>query len=42
MAVVADGGIAEIGPHEDLIALDGHYAALYGAWSAGLGTTAEL
>ncbi len=42
VAVVADGGIAEIGPHEDLIALDGHYAALYGAWSAGLGTTAEL
>ncbi len=36
IAVVADGGIAEIGPHDELVAQGGHYAALYGAWVDGL------
>ncbi len=41
VAVVANGGIAEIGPHDELVALDGHYADLFGAWSAGLGASSE-
>lgn len=32
IAVVADGGIREIGTHDELIALGGHYARLYGGW----------
>ncbi len=41
VAVVAEGGIAEIGPHAELVALGGHYAALFGAWSSGLGTPVD-
>ena len=42
IAVVADGGIAELGNHDELLALRGRYAALYRGWqqsglSAGLG-----
>ncbi len=36
IAVVAAGGIAEIGPHDELVALGGHYASLYRAWVDGL------
>jgi ATP-binding cassette subfamily B protein len=32
VAVVSDGGIAEIGSHDELVARGGRYAALYGAW----------
>ncbi|MET1001251.1 MAG: ABC transporter ATP-binding protein [Acidimicrobiia bacterium] len=33
VAVVADGRLAELGTHADLIAAGGHYAELYRAWS---------
>jgi ATP-binding cassette, subfamily B, bacterial len=32
VALVADGGIVELGRHEDLVVADGRYAALYRAW----------
>jgi ABC-type multidrug transport system fused ATPase/permease subunit len=32
VAVVADGRIQEIGPHDDLVAADGSYAALWHSW----------
>lgn len=32
IAVVAEGGIAEIGSHDQLLALQGRYAALYRGW----------
>jgi ABC-type multidrug transport system fused ATPase/permease subunit len=32
IAVVEDGRVAELGDHDELIALDGHYAALWRAW----------
>ncbi len=41
VAVVADGGIAEIGPHDELIELGGHYATLFGAWQSGLGASSR-
>lgn len=40
VAVVVDGTIAEIGPHDELVARDGHYAELFGAWTSGLGLEA--
>ena len=36
VAVVADGRIAELGTHDDLVAAGGHYADLFAAWTAGL------
>ena len=33
IAVVIDGKIAELGSHEELVALDGEYAALWRAWT---------
>ncbi len=36
VAVIADGGIAEIGPHDELVAQGGRYAALFEAWERGL------
>ena len=33
VAVVADGHLAEVGTHDDLIARDGRYAALFSAWA---------
>jgi ATP-binding cassette subfamily B protein len=32
IAVVEDGKLAEVGPHADLIAMNGRYAAMFGAW----------
>ena len=36
VAVVAAGGIAEIGTHDELIARGGRYAALFASWTGGL------
>lgn len=41
VAVVADGRLAELGTHDDLVAAGGHYAELYEAWVRGLGETAS-
>lgn len=35
VAVVAAGSLAEVGTHDELIAADGHYAALFAAWAGG-------
>ena len=35
IAVVADGGIAEVGSHRELLARGGRYAALHEAWRRG-------
>jgi ABC-type multidrug transport system fused ATPase/permease subunit len=32
VAVVAGGGLAEVGPHAELVAAGGHYARLYESW----------
>ncbi|MHB1064208.1 MAG: ABC transporter ATP-binding protein [Georgenia sp.] len=32
VAVVADGRVVELGPHEELVAADGEYAALWRSW----------
>ena len=32
IAVVEDGKLAEVGPHADLIAMNGRYAAMFSAW----------
>ena len=34
IAVIDDGGLAELGTHAELVAHDGRYAALFAAWSA--------
>ena len=36
VAVVAAGGIAELGTHADLVARGGRYAALFNSWTGGL------
>ena len=36
IAVVDDGGVAELGTHDQLIAQGGRYAALFASWSGGL------
>ena len=33
IAVVYDGRLAELGTHDELVALGGHYAELYRAWA---------
>ncbi len=38
VAVVADGGIAELGTHTELLALGGRYAALHASWVSALST----
>lgn len=35
VAVVADGRLAEVGTHDELMARGGHYAALFAAWAGG-------
>ena len=40
VAVVADGRLAELGTHDELVAAGGHYAELYDAWVRGLGEPA--
>jgi ATP-binding cassette, subfamily B, bacterial len=35
VGVVADGRLAELGTHDDLVAQGGRYAALYATWTAG-------
>ncbi|MEM7139566.1 MAG: ABC transporter ATP-binding protein [Actinomycetota bacterium] len=37
VAVVADGRLAELGTHDDLVASGGQYAEVYDAWVRGLG-----
>ena len=34
IAVMVDGRIAELGSHDELLAADGEYAALWRAWSS--------
>lgn len=36
VAVIAEGGIAELGSHDELVERGGHYADLFGAWQRGL------
>jgi ATP-binding cassette subfamily B protein len=36
VAVVNDGRLVEIGPHDELVAAGGAYAALFASWSGGL------
>ncbi len=36
VAVVADGGVAELGTHDQLVARGGQYAGLFDAWQRGL------
>lgn len=38
VAVVAEGTLREVGTHDELIARDGHYAALFSAWSGTVPT----
>jgi len=37
VGVVADGRLVELGTHDELLAADGHYKALYDTWIAGAG-----
>src|SRR5437763_5475449 len=37
VAVVDAGGLAELGTHDELVALGGRYAALYASWTGGQG-----
>ena len=37
IGVVADGRLAELGSHDDLVARGGFYAGLFATWSGGIG-----
>jgi ATP-binding cassette, subfamily B, bacterial len=39
VAVVDAGGILEIGPHDELVAQGGRYAALFASWTGGLASS---
>lgn len=39
VAVVDQGGILELGTHDELVAKGGRYAALFASWTGGLATT---
>jgi ATP-binding cassette, subfamily B, bacterial len=39
VGVVADGQLVELGPHDELVAQEGPYAALFATWSGGLAGT---
>ena len=41
VGVVDDGALVELGSHDELVALGGRYAALYGAWTGGLAGVRE-
>ncbi len=41
IAVVADGRIVELGPHDELVALGGRYAEMYAAWMEHLAQDAD-
>ena len=36
VGVVAEGGLVELGTHDELVAAGGRYAALYRSWVGGL------
>jgi ATP-binding cassette subfamily B protein len=36
VGVVSGGSLAEVGTHADLMADEGHYAALFATWAGGL------
>ena len=36
VGVVDDGRLVELGTHDELVAHDGHYAALFATWAGGL------
>ena len=38
IAVIDEGGVVELGTHDELVALDGHYAALYRTWTSHTST----
>jgi len=35
VAVVMDGRVVELGSHDQLVALGGHYASLWRSWQSG-------
>lgn len=37
VGVVIDGELAQLGPHDELVARDGPYQSLFATWAAGLG-----
>jgi hypothetical protein len=41
VAVISGGGIAELGSHDELLALGGRYADMYAAWEAERGELSE-
>ena len=38
IAVIDDGRLIELGTHDELVALGGHYAGMYALWEAAAGT----
>ena len=41
IAVVDDGGVVELGTHDELVALGGRYAEMYAAWEQHSRTGAQ-